>query len=44
MFQLVKGKPIVIISWEGTDPSLSSVILNSHIDVVPVYPVSILMR
>jgi len=32
------GKPILIITWEGTDPSLSSVILNSHMDVVPVFP------
>ena len=32
------GKPILIITWEGTDPSLASVILNSHMDVVPVFP------
>jgi len=25
---------------EGTDPSLPSLLLNSHTDVVPVYPVS----
>ncbi|XP_053682847.1 aminoacylase-1B-like [Sabethes cyaneus] len=31
------GKPIVIISWEGTDPTAKSIILNSHTDVVPVY-------
>ena len=31
-----------IITWEGSDPSLSSVMLNSHIDVVPVFPVSLL--
>lgn len=30
-------KPIAIITWLGTDPSLSSIILNSHMDVVPVY-------
>lgn len=30
-------KPIVIITWEGTDPSQKSIILNSHMDVVPVY-------
>ncbi|XP_030855958.1 aminoacylase-1-like [Strongylocentrotus purpuratus] len=29
------GKTIVIITWEGTDPTLKSIILNSHIDVVP---------
>ncbi|CAH3186824.1 unnamed protein product [Porites evermanni] len=27
-----------IITWEGSDPSLPSVMLNSHIDVVPVFP------
>ena len=31
---------VVIITWEGTDPSLPSIMLNSHIDVVPVFPVS----
>ncbi|XP_058444394.1 aminoacylase-1A-like [Malaya genurostris] len=31
------GKPIVIITWEGTDPAEKSIILNSHTDVVPVY-------
>ena len=31
-----------IITWEGGDPSLPSVMLNSHIDVVPVFPVSLL--
>lgn len=30
-------KPIAIITWLGTDPSLPSIILNSHMDVVPVY-------
>ncbi|XP_064633327.1 aminoacylase-1-like [Lineus longissimus] len=30
--------PAVIITWEGTDPLLPSVMLNSHIDVVPVFP------
>lgn len=31
------GKPIVIISWKGTDPAEKSIFLNSHMDVVPVY-------
>lgn len=31
------GKPIVIITWQGTDPAEKSIILNSHMDVVPVY-------
>lgn len=30
--------PVVIITWEGQDPSLKSIILNSHMDVVPVFP------
>lgn len=30
-------KPIAIITWLGTDPTLPSIILNSHMDVVPVY-------
>ena len=36
--ECVPGKPIMIMTWEGEDPSLSSVILNSHTDVVPVFP------
>ncbi|KAK0086018.1 hypothetical protein PV325_004041 [Microctonus aethiopoides] len=31
------GKPIVVITWIGTDPSLKSILLNSHMDVVPVF-------
>jgi aminoacylase len=30
--------PAVLITWAGKDPSLPSVLLNSHTDVVPVYP------
>lgn len=29
--------PIVVISWIGRDPNLPSIMLNSHMDVVPVY-------
>ena len=36
--ECVPGKPILILSWPGTDPSLSSLMLNSHMDVVPVFP------
>nr|CAD7454574.1 unnamed protein product [Timema tahoe] len=35
--QLVKNKPIVVITWEGTNPTLPTILLNSHMDVVPVY-------
>ncbi|KAJ6638574.1 Aminoacylase-1 [Pseudolycoriella hygida] len=31
-------KPIFIMTWIGTEPSLPSVVLNSHMDVVPVFP------
>ena len=35
IYELVKNKPIHLCSYQGTDPSLKSVILNSHYDVVP---------
>lgn len=31
------SKPIVILSMLGTQPDLKSIVLNSHIDVVPVF-------
>lgn len=34
------GKPICIITVEGTDPTLPSIMLNSHMDVVPAVAVS----
>lgn len=30
-------KPVVILTWLGTDPTSESILLNSHMDVVPVY-------
>lgn len=30
-------KPVVVITWKGTRPELPSILLNSHMDVVPVY-------
>ncbi|XP_009620561.1 uncharacterized protein LOC107828516 [Nicotiana tabacum] len=33
--ELVKGKPLILLKWAGKDPSLPSVLLNSHTDVVP---------
>lgn len=30
-------KPICILTWVGTNPELKSIILNSHMDVVPVF-------
>jgi aminoacylase len=32
----VENKPIVIMTWVGTQPELPCVILNSHYDVVPI--------
>jgi hypothetical protein len=33
--EFVKEKPVVLLSWDGTHPSLPSLLLNSHTDVVP---------
>lgn len=33
-----EDKPVVQITWEGTEPDLPSILLSSHMDVVPVYP------
>ncbi|KAM0952631.1 putative N-acyl-aliphatic-L-amino acid amidohydrolase [Dioscorea sansibarensis] len=32
------SKPLLLLSWPGSDPSLPSILLNSHIDSVPVEP------
>jgi len=32
------GKWVTVMTCEGTQPNLKSIILNSHIDVVPVFP------
>jgi len=36
-------KPIVILTWVGTQPTKPSILLNSHMDVVPVFEVSSLI-
>lgn len=33
-----KKNPMVVLTWTGSQPNLPSIILNSHMDVVPVYP------
>lgn len=33
--EFVKGKPLILLKWPGSDPNLPSVLLNSHTDVVP---------
>ncbi|XP_013137376.1 PREDICTED: aminoacylase-1-like [Papilio polytes] len=35
--ELLEKKPVVLITWQGTQPELPSILLNSHMDVVPVY-------
>lgn len=30
-------KPFVVITWTGTEPTEGAILLNSHMDVVPVY-------
>jgi len=35
-------KPVVIITFQGEKPELQSVLLTSHMDVVPVYRVGTL--
>ncbi|KAB2091344.1 hypothetical protein ES319_A03G185100v1 [Gossypium barbadense] len=35
LIEFVQGKPIVLLQWPGSDPSLPSILLNSHTDVVP---------
>lgn len=38
VLELVPGKPLLLLTWPGLDPSLPSIILNSHTDVVPSEP------
>ncbi|KAJ1665498.1 adenylate cyclase [Coemansia sp. RSA 1813] len=35
--EFVSGKPVIVLTWEGTSPEQPSIILNSHTDVVPVF-------
>lgn len=30
-------KPVVVITWPGTEPAAQSILLTSHMDVVPVF-------
>ncbi|WOK92220.1 hypothetical protein Cni_G00911 [Canna indica] len=36
--KFVPGKPVILLSWPGSDTSLPSILLNSHIDSVPAEP------
>jgi len=35
--ECVDDKPVLVMTWVGQDPSLPTVMLNSHTDVVPVF-------
>jgi aminoacylase len=37
-YECVSGKPCIVLTWKGSEPELPSILLNSHIDVVPVFP------
>lgn len=32
-----KERPVAVLTWTGAEPELPSIVLNSHMDVVPVY-------
>uniref|UniRef100_A0A8C6TEF8 N-acyl-aliphatic-L-amino acid amidohydrolase n=1 Tax=Neogobius melanostomus TaxID=47308 RepID=A0A8C6TEF8_9GOBI len=36
--EVFPGRVVTIMTWEGTNPKLKSILLNSHTDVVPVFP------
>lgn len=38
VYPVNEENPVVIMKWVGTQPELPSIILNSHTDVVPVFP------
>ncbi|KAG8332226.1 adenylate cyclase [Homalodisca vitripennis] len=38
VYSCTPGNPVVVLTWTGTQPELPSVLLNSHMDVVPAYP------
>ncbi|KAJ3643732.1 hypothetical protein Zmor_026426 [Zophobas morio] len=37
IYHVKPTKPIVVITWIGTQPNLPTIMLNSHMDVVPVF-------
>ncbi|KAL0840110.1 hypothetical protein ABMA28_015418 [Loxostege sticticalis] len=37
VYEFILGKPVVVMTWVGREPELPSILLNSHMDVVPVY-------
>lgn len=41
VYEFVPNKPVVVMTWVGEQPDEPSILLNSHIDVVPVNEVSL---
>ncbi|XP_013142888.1 PREDICTED: aminoacylase-1-like [Papilio polytes] len=37
VYEVVPLKPIVVLTWNGKEPTLPAILLNSHMDVVPVF-------
>ncbi|GBP34800.1 Aminoacylase-1 [Eumeta japonica] len=37
VYEPAPRKPVLVMSWAGTEPTLPSILLNSHMDVVPVF-------
>ncbi|XP_071559150.1 aminoacylase-1-like [Temnothorax nylanderi] len=37
VYHIHPKKPIVVLTWVGTEPAKPSILLNSHMDVAPVY-------
>uniref|UniRef100_A0A8D2CQ40 N-acyl-aliphatic-L-amino acid amidohydrolase n=1 Tax=Sciurus vulgaris TaxID=55149 RepID=A0A8D2CQ40_SCIVU len=35
--EVTPGYVVTVLTWPGTNPTLSSILLNSHMDVVPVF-------
>lgn len=38
-YHKVPTKPVLVLSWIGLHPELPSILLNGHMDVVPVFEV-----
>uniref|UniRef100_A0A8V5GB93 N-acyl-aliphatic-L-amino acid amidohydrolase n=1 Tax=Melopsittacus undulatus TaxID=13146 RepID=A0A8V5GB93_MELUD len=35
--EVCQGRVVLVLTWQGTNPNLRSILLNSHTDVVPVF-------
>ena len=35
---VTSSRPVLVVTWPGLQPSSPSLLLNSHMDVVPVFP------